>query len=130
MNRIKLLAVALMLLLAGVVYAAGNAQNTVGTSCGMDNKAACCADCCKDEKSCCKSHQMGHPQKAGQAGQENKETGCANCECCKGEKSCCKADKTGKADACCMSKEGAGCCASDAGCCGESCKMKEKAKTS
>jgi hypothetical protein len=126
MRKIKLLAVALMLSLAGVVYAAGNAQDT-GKSAGTDSKAGCCATCCKSEDSCCKSHKMGN-QKAGQSSQENKDKACASCECCKDGKTCCKNGQAGKESACAMSKETSGCCASGAAACGDSCCAKDKQK--
>lgn len=131
MKRMKLFSIALMLALAGSVYAAGNAQDSK-KACSMD-KADCCANCCKSEGSCCKADKMGHKQTAGQAAQESKEKTCASCDCCKDGKSCCKGDKSGKesAKACaCDMKDKASCCASaTGGCCGDACGTKEKAKT-
>ena len=128
MRSIKLLAVALMLALAGFVYAWGQTQDSK-MACGED-KAGCCAtaECCKaGGDSCCKAHKMGN-QQAAQDKQKSCCEGCANCKdgksCAEG---CCKTDKTGKAAS-------AGCCdtSKEGGCCGGgcACNAKDKAKTS
>lgn len=128
MRQIKFLAIALVLSLAGFVYAAGNAQESKRA--GSTEKAGCCSVCCKAEDSCCKSHKMGNRQSAGAgASAQDKEMACKDCECCKDGKSCCaegcKMSKTGKADGCCdKSKEG-GCSSGGSACC-----SKDKAQTS
>lgn len=127
MRKIKLLAIALVLALAGFVYALGQAQSTKN-ACSMD-KGACCAKCCESKDSCCKAQKPDDKQPAAA---HNTQKDCASCDCCKGDSSCCKMDKDGKMQmkdgACNMSKDGKSCCASDA--CGGSCCTKDKGKTS
>ena len=58
MNRVKTLAIGLVLALTGVVYAAGsNAQQTTPQACDMTKGAASCctegASCCTGGGSCC-----------------------------------------------------------------------------
>src|ERR1043166_4652197 len=101
MRKIKLLAIALVLALAGFVYAMGQAQEAKN-ACSMD-KGGCCAECCKTKDSCCKTDsKQAH----------NAKIDCASCECCKGADACCKMDKDGKmkGSACDMSKDGKTCC--------------------
>ena len=137
MRKIKLIAIALVMALAGFVYAFAQAQNK-REACSMDKGACCAAECCKAENSCCKEGAACCKDGAACCKAEGKkaahktEKGHASCACCEGENSCCKADKSGKMQmkegACDMSKDGAACC--DSGCCGASCCAKEKGKTS
>lgn len=121
MRKIKLLAIALVLALAGFVSALGQAQDAKN-ACSMD-KSGCCAECCKTKDSCCKTDSK-------QAHQANGT--CASCECCKGEDACCTVDKDGKMQmkegACHMTKDGKSCCGRES--CGASCCTKEKGKAS
>ena len=133
MRRIKLLAVGLVLALAGFVSAAGNVQEGSKKSCPVDKASCCAADCCKAEDSCCKAHMTKNQQAAAQPTQstaQDKKDCCAGSECCKGEKGCCascqKSEKTDKmaAHSCDMKGDG-----SAGGCCGASCCSHHKQKT-
>jgi hypothetical protein len=117
MQRAKFFAAAVILALAGAVYAGGNTQETASQA--QAAKASCCAakqgehqgdahhahaamSCDKDGKGCCGAGSC-----------------CAGGSCEKAQKGAATAVKTG-ADAeggsCCAS--GAACCEGDKGCCG------------
>ena len=100
MRNVKLMAVALMLTLTGVVYAAGYVQDA-GHAHGSAAKA-----------SCCKAHDKGDKQTAAQS-------------CDKDGKGCCKAHKAGAAEAVSV-KDGEGCCAGGGCCSGGSCSKGHK----
>lgn len=126
MRKIKLLAIALVLALAGFVYALGQAQDSKN-ACSMDKKS-CCTECCQAKDSCCKAGmKQAHKAKAGCCASSG--------ECCKGEGSCCQMGKDGKMKegACDMTKDGTSCCGKDC-CgkesCGDSCCARDKGKTS
>lgn len=97
MKSIKTLALGLMLTLAGVVYAAGNAQQQQQHSGHQAQSESCCAtganccaaggDCCKDGASCCKD----------------------GASCCAGETCAMKGTMSAKrigSDSCCMAMVG------------------------
>jgi hypothetical protein len=135
MRKIKLLAMGLVLSLAGFVCVAGQAQDSK-QACGINKaSASCCASRCQSEDSCCKSPKKmdAHRANAQQTAQTKNDC-CGAGECCKGEKSCCQADQSGKAhlkaEACEMNKEGVSCCASgEGGCCDKACCSKGASKT-
>lgn len=136
MLRIKMFGVALVLGLAGAVYAAGRAQDAAHqnhAAHGADKAAACCqakhrkegeqaaASCDKDVADCCK----GHSDAATKGGESCCKEGA---ECCAGGgAACCKGHKEGgavsvvktgagePAASCC--KDGAACCKDGADCC-------------
>lgn len=114
MNRIKLFAVALVLGLTGVVYAAGGGASQDGKSCHMaEAGASCCASgasCC-DGGSCCKAD---HHKRAAGSNKEGESCCEGGASCCKPGAACCAAHKTaGKkgAKAAVAQKDGEGCCA-------------------
>ena len=96
MRSIKLLAIALILGLTALVYAAGG-QQTPQQANGKEKAAACCSGC---GDSCCMKGQ-----KAGDA-----KTAHESCDMSKAGESCCAAH----ADCC---KDGAECCKAGADCC-------------
>lgn len=135
MKNIKALAVALILGITGMVYAAGNLQTTETPDKGQA-AASCCADC-----ACCmKAHKAGDTKAAKESCQMGKDgccctsgmhhsksaQSCGTQGCCKSEGGCCKAqDKSdgaqAKAHSCEMSKDGKSCCADCKDCQSGSC---------
>src|SRR5918912_1288572 len=109
MRNIKLIAIALMLGLTAIVYAAGS-QQTPPQANGKEKAASCCSNC---GDSCCMTK--------ADCGKPGAECCKAGAECCKAGESCCgqnhmSADKQGKAQACDM-KDGKGCCGDSCACC-------------
>lgn len=128
MRKIKVLAVALILGLAGMVYAAGSMRATIGAQEKGKAEACCCCDTSGDACNM-KSHQHGDSHKAAECCEMGKgEKGCCDDKgCCAAmaehgksggehhEGGCCAAhhsgDKSADKDSCNMGKEGAaGCC--------------------
>jgi hypothetical protein len=100
MFRIKLFAMALVVGLAGAVYAAGNIQDAAHQHHGAQSA---------DKPACC---QAGHQKDAQKAAQKEGEQAAMSCDkdgCCKGHKADAK-DASAKA-------EGASCCGDGAACC-------------
>ncbi|HKC62350.1 MAG TPA: hypothetical protein VKB86_01875 [Pyrinomonadaceae bacterium] len=143
MRNIKFLAIALMLALTAMVYAAGGQQTDV-----KEKAASCCANC---NDSCCMKGQKSGDAKTAHESCDMSKSGKSCCgakaDCCKAGADCCKAgaecckkgesccgqnhmtnDKQGKAQACDM-KGGEGCCGADCACCkGGSCGKEKTAK--
>ena len=124
MRIIKLIVIALILGLTGIIYAAGGQQTLANAK---DKAASCCAKC--DDSCCMKEQQSGDANTAHKSCDSTKSgKGCcdakadcckAGAECCKEGAECCKAndssccahmsqDKQGKAAACDMQKDGKG----------------------
>lgn len=127
MRIIKLIVIALILGLTGIIYAAGT-QQTPATG---KEAASCCAKCClkKEKSGDAKAAHKSCDMNMSGAGCCNAKGDCCKtgAECCKEGAECCKAndsaccahmsqDKQGKAQACDMQKDGKGCCA-DSDCC-------------
>ncbi|MFL6210154.1 MAG: hypothetical protein ACJ74W_14965 [Pyrinomonadaceae bacterium] len=121
MNKVKTLALTLMLGLAGAVYAAGGNGQSAPQSCHMDMAgASCCAKdahCC-DGGACCKADKSAHHATA--------QTGDEGASCCQSGCSCCAAHKAGDKQTAQQAgmthKDGESCCVSGASCCnGGSC---------
>ena len=127
MRIIKLIVIALILGLTGIIYAAGGKPSPTD---GKDKAASCCAKC----NDSCRMKAKGNAQTAHKSCDMNKDgKGCCDAkpdcckpgaECCKAGAECCKTgassccadnhtsqDKQGKAQACDMQKDGQGCCA-------------------
>jgi hypothetical protein len=132
MRIIKLIVIALILGLTGIIYAAGGQQ----TPADEKSKAASC--CMKEQKSgdAKTAHKSCDTTKSGEGCCNAKADCCkpgaecckAGAECCKtGDSSCCAhmQDKQGKAQARNMQKDGKGCCA-DSECCKSGSCSKEK----
>jgi hypothetical protein len=130
MRTIKLIIIALILGLAGIVYAAG-AKPSPAQADGKEKAASCCDSCCmKEQKSgdAKAAHKSCDMQKEGCC---NAKADCcqakADCckpgaECCKAGESCCAQKETshkaqGKAQACDMQKDGKACCGASCECC-------------
>ena len=134
MRIIKLIVIALILGLTGIIYAAGGQQTPAD---GKSKAASCCAKC--GDSCCMKEQKAGNAKTAHNSCAMNKtgEDCCnAKADCCKegaecrkaGDSSCCahmSRDKQGKAVACDMQKDGKGCCA-DSECCKSGSCSKEK----
>jgi len=132
MRIIKLIVIALVLGLTGIIYSAGGQQTQAD---GKSKAASCCIQC--GDSCCMKAQKSGDAKTAhnscamNKTGEDccNAKADCckAGAECCKEGAECCKAhdsaccvhksqDKQGKAAACDMQKDGKGCCA-DSDCC-------------
>jgi hypothetical protein len=143
MRIIKLIVIALILGLTGIIYAAGGQQTPAD---GKSRAAQCCARC---GDSCCMKEQKSGDAKAAHKSCDMNKTGEGCCkakadcckaggaECCQAGAECCKAgdstccahmsqDKQGKAQACDMQKDGKG-CGADCDCCKSGSCSKEKA---
>jgi hypothetical protein len=125
MRKIKATAVIVVLTLAGMVYAAGQMQETknapdkekAAACCSMSGESCCAKGKCCDKsagtEACCKSDKEGAAccaavTKDGQA--------CANHSCCKA------ATTNHSSQACAM--DGTGCCANCGDCSNGCCKAK------
>ena len=138
MSTIKPLIIALILGLAGMVYAGG--VNPFPAQADRQEKAASCCTKCSD--SCCMkaqkagdaktAHKSCDMSKAGEGCCRVKADCCkpgakcckAGAECCKASESCCthnhmSTDKQSKAQVCDMQKDGKGCCGTACDCCKE-----------
>lgn len=144
MRIIKLIVIALILSMTGIIYAAGGKPSPTD---GKEKAASCCArcsdPCCMKAKDKATAHKSCDMSKDGKdCCAANKSDCCkAGAECCKAGADCCKADassccapnhtsqdKQGKAQACDM-KDGKSCCGADCDCCKSgSCDMGKKSK--
>ena len=111
MKRIKILACAMMLSMAGAIYAAGYVQD------GSQAKMSCCgvAACCTDGAECCKAKADGSHADCCKADAESCAARMAEGDCCKahqgdkhaaGEAACDMSKKDGKTGCC----DGGSCC--------------------
>jgi hypothetical protein len=93
MKHVKAIILALVLTLAGVVYASADSQSSMQKS-GMMIAISCCKDggSCKADSSCCKEGSS-----------------CCSSDCCKAGAACCNAEGGCKADAACSGDHA--CCA-------------------
>jgi len=144
MRSIKLIIIALILALTGIIYAAGGQQTPTDNK---DKAASCCTkcgdSCCMKAKDKATAHKSCDMSKDGQSCCDANKADCckAGADCCKDGADCCKANassccahnhmsqgKQGKAQACEM-KDGKGCCGADCDCCKSgSCDMKKMSK--
>jgi hypothetical protein len=131
MRNIKTLIFALILGLAGMVYAGGAIPFPARAE-GQEKAASCCTKC---SDSCCMKAQKAGDAKAAHKSCDMSKAGEGCCsvkadcckpgaECCKANESCCKhnhasADKQSKTQACDMQKDGKGCCGTACDCCKE-----------
>lgn len=130
MKRIKALAFGLMLMVTGVVYAAGTSavRQSAPRACDMNKAGAICcapegASCCGGGASCCKTDKAGHQLAAQTSGQNKDAASCCQdgASCCRSGASCCAAHKGGekqkqKQQADVTREEGASCCVEGASC--------------
>jgi hypothetical protein len=136
MRTIKLIIIALILGLTGIIYAAGGQQTPTD---GKDKAASSCAKC---GDLCCKKGQKSGTAKAAHKSSDINKSGDSCCkakaDCCKPGAECCKAggsgcaqnhmttEKQGKAQACDMQKDSKDCCGAACECCKDNSCSKEK----